>query len=55
MKYIAIILLIFSFIKTLFYGNFELNEKKNKIAGIGTYFIGILGLIIPLTVMYIWY
>ncbi len=47
MKFIIIIILIYSFLKSIYYGNFELKEKKNKSAGIAIYFLAILGFIFP--------
>lgn len=47
MKFLIIIILIFSFFKSIYYANFELKEKENKPAGIALYFLAILGFIFP--------
>lgn len=55
MKYISIIVLIFLFLKTIYYGSFELKIKKNKLAGFGVYFLASIGLFLPFLVIFIWY
>ncbi len=48
MKILVIILLLFSFIKSIYYSIFEIKEKQNKLAGITVIFLSLLGLIGPL-------
>lgn len=55
MKFIAIVLLIFAFFKSFYYGVFEIREKKNKPAGITVIFLAILGLIFPITLLLLLY
>lgn len=55
MKFIAISLLIISFLKSIYYGIYEINEKKNKPAGITVIFLAILGLIFPISLLIIIY
>ena len=42
MSYLAIILLIFTFLKGFYYGIFEIKEKQNKPGGIAVCFLAIL-------------
>lgn len=42
MKYLAIIFLIYTFLKTWNYGTFELKENKNKTAAIAIFFLAIV-------------
>lgn len=42
MPYLAIFLVILCFLKTLYYGIFELKEKQNKPGGIAVIFFAIL-------------
>lgn len=51
MKYLAIIFIIYLFIKSLYYGNFEINEKENKIGGITIIILSIISLILPILVL----
>lgn len=55
MKTLTIILLIYVFLKGIYYGIFELKEKENKPAGIVSIFLAILGLILPLVILFIYY
>ena len=55
MKYFISFLLICSFLKSLYYGLYEKNEKKNKTAGITIIILAILGLIFPITLLFIIY
>lgn len=55
MKIIVIILIIYSFLKSISYGNYEKNKKQNKLAYLGVYFVSILGLLIPFIILIIWY
>ena len=55
MKFLSILLLIYIFLKGIYYGIFELKDKKNKTAGITSIFLAILGFILPITVLIIFY
>lgn len=55
MKLVAFIFIIYAFIKSLYYGLFEIKEKKNKPGGYTTIILAILGLILPAIVLYIFY
>lgn len=55
MKFLAIIFLIYVFLKGFYYGIFELKEKENKPGGITSIFLAILGLILPLIILLIFY
>ena len=55
MKFIAAILVLLSFYKSIYYAMFEYTQKENKMAGIGIYFLSILGLILPMWVILTWY
>lgn len=52
MKYIAIIFLIFFFIKSYFYAKFEIKEKKNYPGGITILILSVIGLIFPLILLF---
>lgn len=49
MKILAILFLIYSFFKSLFYGYFEIKEKENKSGGLIVIFLAIIGLILPVS------
>ncbi len=51
MQYIATIFLIYVFIKSIYYGIFEINEKNNKSGGLTVIFLSILGLMLPLIIL----
>jgi len=55
MKYITIMIIIYLFIKQLYYGMYELKEKQNKPGGLFVLFIAILGLIFPISTILIFY
>lgn len=55
MKILAILLLIFCFVKSIYYSIFEIKEKQNKLAGITIIFLSLLGLILPLFLLIIIY
>ena len=48
MSIIAIIIIIFIFIKTIFYGIYEIKENKNYTAGIYTIVLSTVALIFPI-------
>ena len=41
MKILSIIFLIYAFLKSLFYGYFEIKEKENKSGGIAVIFLAV--------------
>ena len=47
MKLLAMFLLLCSFAKSIYYGLYEINEKKNKSGGIVIILMAVLGLILP--------
>lgn len=49
MKIISIIILIYALIKSIFYGYFEIKEKKNKSGGITVILLAVIGFILPIT------
>jgi len=51
MKLIAIIFIIYLFLKSIYYGIFELTDNKNKPGGIVIIVIAIIGLIFPLSLL----
>lgn len=55
MKTISIILLIYAFMKSIFYGYFEIKEKENKSGGITVIILAIIGLIFPTTLLLLFF
>lgn len=55
MKYLFTFILILGFLKSFYYGLFEIKEKENKAGGIAVIFIAILGLILPTALLFILY
>lgn len=55
MKFIAILFLIYAFIKSIYYAFFEIKEKENKPGGIFIIIWTTLGLIIPLILLILLY
>lgn len=55
MKILAIALLLFSFIKSIYYAIFEIKQKQNKLGGITIIFLSLLGLILPIFLLIIIY
>ena len=55
MTYIAILFSIYCFIKNMYYGIFEIKNKKNKSGGIAIIIIAITGLIFPISVLVLFY
>lgn len=49
MKILSIIVLIYAFLKSIFYGYFEIKEKENKSGGIIVIILAIIGLILPIS------
>ena len=54
MEYLAMILIIYTFFKSIYYGIYEINNKKNKSGGITVILIAILGLILPISLLIIY-
>lgn len=54
MEYLAMILIIYTFLKSIYYGIYEINNKKNKSGGITVILIAILGLILPISLLIIY-
>lgn len=52
MKYLAIIFLIYSFLKSYYYAIYEINNKKNFPAGITIIILSLIGLIFPLILLF---
>ena len=55
MKIISIIFLIYAFLKSIFYGYFEINEKSNKIGGIVVIVLALIGLVLPVTFLILFF
>ena len=55
MKLIAFVFIIYAFIKSMYYGIFEIKEKQNKPGGYTTIFLAILGLILPAIILFKYY
>ncbi len=55
MRLFASILIIYFFMKSLYYGLYELNENKNKPAGIAVLLLSFLGLVLPLFLLIKYY
>ena len=54
LKLFVSLLIIFSFLKTFFYGLYEINNNKNKSAGITVIILGIIGLILPIVIIFMY-
>ena len=54
LKFFVSLLIIFSFLKTLFYGIYEINNNKNKSGGITVIILGIIGLILPIVIIFMY-
>lgn len=52
MNYIFIIFLLYFFIKSWFYGLFELKEIKNKSAAIAVFFLSITSFVFSIVCLY---
>lgn len=55
MKFLFIFILLIAFIKSFYYGLFEIKEKENKPGGITIIFLAFLGLIFPSILLFILY
>lgn len=55
MKTLSIIFLIYAFIKSIFYGYYEIKEKENKSGGIIVITLAIIGLIFPITLLILFF
>ena len=55
MKLIAFFFIIYAFIKSIYYGLFEIKEKKNKPCGYTTFFLATIGLILPAIILILFY
>lgn len=54
LKIFVSLLIIFSFLKTLFYGIYEINNNQNKSGGITVIVLGIIGLILPIIIIFMY-
>ena len=54
LKIFVSLLIIFSFFKTLFYGIYEINNNQNKSGGITVIVLGIIGLILPIIIIFMY-
>ncbi len=55
MKYLSILFIIYLFLKSFNYGIFELNEKKNFLAGFFIIILSFISLIFPITLLLLIY
>ena len=55
MPYLALILLVLCFLKTFYYGIYEIKQENNKPGGIATCLFSLLGLIFPVIVIIVIY
>lgn len=55
MKFLFTFILIISFIKSFYYGMYEIKEKENKSGGIAIICLAILGLILPVSLLFLLY
>lgn len=55
MRYLFIFMLLFFFIKSFYYGKYEINEKQNKPGGIVVIILAILGFIFPTILLFLLY
>lgn len=54
LKLFVSLLIIFSFLKTLFYGLYEINNNQNKLGGVTIVILGIIGLILPIIIIFMY-
>lgn len=55
MKIFFTIILIIAFIKSYYYGIYEIKEKENKSGGVAIICLAILGLILPALLLFLLY
>lgn len=55
MKFLFTFILILAFIKSYYYGMYEIKEKENKSGGIAIICLAILGLILPVLLLFLLY
>ena len=55
MKIISIVILIYAFLKSMFYGYYEIKEIGNKFGGIIVILLALIGFIVPVTFLIIYY
>lgn len=55
MKFLFTFILLIGFLKSFYYGLFEIKEKENKSGGIAIIFLAILGLILPTLLLFLLY
>lgn len=55
MKTLSIIFLIYAFMKSIFYAYFEIKEKENKSGGIIVILLAIIGLILPIFLLILFF
>ncbi len=51
MKFIAILFILYCFLKTLFYAIYEIKSRKNRNGGMTIIFIALIGFLLPFTVL----
>lgn len=54
LKLFACVLIILIFLKSLFYGIYELQNNNNKSAGSAIIVLSIIGLILPIVIIFIY-
>lgn len=55
MKFVAILFILYCFLKTLFYAIYEINSHKNKVGGITIIVISLIGFILPFSILIFFY
>ena len=55
MKILSIIILIYVFLKSIFYGFYEIKDQENKLGGAVVIFLALLGLILPITFLILFF
>ncbi len=55
MKFLFTFILLIGFLKSFYYGLFEIKEKENKPGGIAVIFLAILGLSLPTVLLFVLY
>lgn len=54
LKFFVSLLIIFSFLKSVFYGIYEINNNNNKSGGITVIILSIIGLILPVAIIFMY-